>query len=122
MAPPVDEKTTLAPMPPGRFEDPDRPEHVHVGIDVGPLDRKSHVCLGREVKDRLRPRGVEDGVRVADVPDVELCARPGPGRGLPFDRSSSTWTSSPRASSASTTCDPMKPAPPVTTARMRLVS
>src|SRR3954452_7041172 len=37
---------------------------------------------------------------------------------LPFERSSTTVTSSPRASSASTTCEPMKPAPPVTTARM----
>src|SRR4051795_13500500 len=36
---------------------------------------------------------------------------------LPRDRSSSTWTSSPRASNASTTFEPMKPAPPVTIAR-----
>src|SRR4051794_32417349 len=36
----------------------------------------------------------------------------------PLERSSSTCTSSPRARSASTTCEPMKPAPPVTSARM----
>src|SRR2546423_1800926 len=36
----------------------------------------------------------------------------------PLDRSSSTCTSTPRARSASTTCEPMKPAPPVTNARM----
>ena len=38
---------------------------------------------------------------------------------LPVARLSSTCTSSPRASSASTTCEPMKPAPPVTIARTR---
>src|SRR3954453_8307823 len=37
---------------------------------------------------------------------------------LPEERWSSTWTSSPRATSASTRCEPMKPAPPVTTARI----
>src|ERR671937_397246 len=36
---------------------------------------------------------------------------------LPLERSSRTSTSSPRARSASTTCDPMNPAPPVTIAR-----
>src|SRR4029453_12701352 len=36
---------------------------------------------------------------------------------LPFERSSTIVTSSPRASSASTPCEPMKPAPPVTTTR-----
>src|SRR5207302_10787926 len=40
---------------------------------------------------------------------------------LPDARLSSTCTSSPRASSASTTCEPMKPAPPVTTARTPLI-
>ena len=40
---------------------------------------------------------------------------------LPLERSSSTCTSSPRATSASTTCEPMKPAPPVTTARTRRI-
>src|SRR6266540_3384627 len=35
--------------------------------------------------------------------------------------SSSTCTSSPRTSSASTTCEPMKPAPPVTMARTRRI-
>src|SRR5688500_11824752 len=35
----------------------------------------------------------------------------------PLERSSTTSTSSPRATSASTTCEPMKPAPPVTIAR-----
>src|SRR6184192_2251470 len=37
---------------------------------------------------------------------------------LPVTSESSTCTSSPRASSASTTCEPMKPAPPVTIARI----
>src|SRR5919201_5633616 len=36
---------------------------------------------------------------------------------LPVTSESRTWTSSPRASSASATCDPMNPAPPVTIAR-----
>ena len=60
-------------MASGRLEDPDRPEHIHVGVDLGMLDRKPHVRLGGEVKDRLWTHGVEDGVRIADVPDVELC-------------------------------------------------
>src|SRR5918992_5215994 len=38
----------------------------------------------------------------------------------PVERSSRTTTSSPRATSASTRCEPMKPAPPVTIARTRL--
>src|SRR5437762_5257438 len=37
---------------------------------------------------------------------------------FPLEKSSSAFTSSPRASSASTTCEPMKPAPPVTSARI----
>src|SRR5687768_16330939 len=37
--------------------------------------------------------------------------------GRPVERSSRTRTSSPRATSASTRCEPMKPAPPVTIAR-----
>src|SRR5215510_6808038 len=45
------------------------------------------------------------------------CAPSGTFSRLPFERSSTTVTSSPRASSASTTCEPMKPAPPVTTTR-----
>src|SRR5438128_12424171 len=36
---------------------------------------------------------------------------------LPEERSSTTTTSSPRPTSASTRLEPMKPAPPVTTAR-----
>src|SRR5438046_5013947 len=40
---------------------------------------------------------------------------------FPLEKSSSTCTSSRRASSASTTCEPMKPAPPVTTARTRRI-
>src|SRR5439155_1318313 len=40
---------------------------------------------------------------------------------FPLEKSSSTCTSSPRASSAPTTCEPMKPAPPVTTARTRRI-
>src|SRR5918994_265033 len=39
---------------------------------------------------------------------------------LPLERSSRTTTSSPRATRASTTCEPMKPAPPVTIARTRV--
>src|SRR5205809_1873707 len=43
--------------------------------------------------------------------------------GFPCEKSSSTWTSSPRASTASATGEPLKPAPPVTTARTpRIVS
>ena len=55
------------------------------------------------------------------VADVELRAarrRRAPARAGPMTRSSTTTTSSPRASSASATCEPMNPAPPVTIARI----
>src|SRR6184192_1858380 len=45
------------------------------------------------------------------------CAPSGTFSRLPRERSSRTSTSSPRVRSASTTCEPMKPAPPVTIAR-----
>ena len=50
------------------------------------------------------------------VDDVELLERGAAGTFVrsPVERSSTTSTSSPRARNASATCEPMKPAPPVT--------
>ena len=69
------------------------------------------------MEDDLRPRRVEHGVRVADVADVQL----GPARhvlALAGREVVDDVTSSPRATSASATCEPMNPAPPVTIARI----
>src|SRR5882724_6601573 len=50
-----------------------------------------------------------------------ICTPSGTFSRFPREKSSSTCTSSQRASNASTTCEPMKPAPPVTTARTRRI-
>jgi len=78
MAPPVEEKTILAPC---RFEDSRRADDVHVGVVVRSLDRDADVGLRGEVEDRLGADGVEDLVRVPDVGDVQLRRR-----GNPFAR------------------------------------
>ena len=108
----------LRAVPARRLEDAHRADDVDVGVVVGPLDRDAHVRLGGEVEDDLRPHRVEDRVGRADVGHVERRAPAATFSRFPFERSSRTCTSSPRASSASTTCEPMKPAPPVTTARI----
>ena len=62
-------------MPPRRLEHAQRPEHVHVCVVVGAIDRDAHVGLRREVEAHLGSRLVEDGVRVgADVGHVEAGA------------------------------------------------
>ena len=61
--------------------------------------------------------GAASAARVADVELDQLGAgreRPVEVLAPPVERSSTTVTSSPRASSASTRFEPMKPAPPVT--------
>jgi len=63
-------------MPSRGLEHADRADDVHLRVLDGPLDRDTHVSLGREVEDRLRPRLVEDVVEwLADVTDVELGLR-----------------------------------------------
>ena len=56
------------------LEDLDRAEHVDLGVVGRTLDGHAHVGLGGEVEDDLRPHGVEDGVRLADVGDVQFRA------------------------------------------------
>ena len=68
----------------------------------------------------LRERGA-----VADVAALQRAppsSAPARLASLPLDRSSTIVTLSPRATSASTRCEPMNPAPPVTSVRMRLAS
>ena len=74
------------------LEDPNRPEHVHVGVEVEVLDEGPHVRLGGEVEPL--PPGSAEPRPGADVPDVELGAGYDPFA-FPFDRSSSTCAWSP---------------------------
>ena len=99
------------------LEHTQRAEHVggRVGDWVG--DRAADVDLRGEVEDDLGARVCQRvGERAADVEELEprlatTCSR------RPELRSSTTCTSSPRSTSASTSVEPMNPAPPVTTAR-----
>ena len=107
------------------LEDVDRADDVDPRVHGGVGERLAHVDLRGEVEDELRARGVERGAhggRVADVGLVERRAAPRARRSRfsrrPELRSSTIATSSPRARRASTRFDPMKPAPPVTSARM----
>ena len=71
------------------------------------------------MEDDLRPRPRRRPRPGARMSASCSSAPPATFSRFPFERSSRTCTSSPRASSASTTCEPMNPAPPVTTARIR---
>jgi hypothetical protein len=57
-------------VPARGFEHSERPEHVDVRVEVGTLHRHAHVGLRREMKADVRPRLVEDRVRIP--PDVGL--------------------------------------------------
>ena len=59
-------------MPARGLEDPDGTEHVDLCIERGALDGHPDVCLRGEVEHDLRPNGVEDDVRLADVGDVQF--------------------------------------------------
>ena len=54
----------------GRLEHAQRPQHVHLGVEVGPLDGGADVGLRGEVEDRLRTGLGEDVVE--RLPDVSL--------------------------------------------------
>ena len=99
------------------------PSDVDRGVERGLGDRDAHVRLRREMHDRLALRVSRDDrvERLADVVDVQRRGGRHVARACPFERSSTTCTSSPRASSASTTCEPMKPAPPVTRTRIAVI-
>ena len=76
--------------------------------------------LGGEVHDRLTAGArLGDGRRVGDVAATNWCSMPARFARFPaYVSLSSTTTSSPRAASRLTKCDPMKPAPPVTSTRI----
>ncbi len=84
-------------------------------VVIGPRDRDAHVDLRREVVADRRLHAREELVlRLAHVALDEARRPRGGSRACPDERSSRTTTSSPRATSASATCEPMNPAPPVT--------
>ena len=58
-------KTTWRAVAARGLEHAQRPEHVHLGVELGPLDGRADVRLGREVEADVRLRRVERGVRVA---------------------------------------------------------
>ena len=87
-------------------------------------DRVADVDLGGEMEDRVGPRGGEDAVDRGGIGDARRGWKraprlSAPGEVLPAARREVVEdrdTLSPRASSASTRCEPMNPAPPVTSA------
>ena len=104
----------------GGLEDVDRADHVVHRVLVGSRDGDADIGLRCEVEARVGTEVREDvAERLADVPLHELGAA-GTCSRSPRERLSITRTSSPRASSASARCEPMKPAPPVTIARTLL--
>ena len=62
----------LRAVPARGLEDPDRSEHVDVGIVGRAVDRHADVGLGGEVEHDLRLHGVENRVRFPDVGHVQL--------------------------------------------------
>ncbi len=75
------------------FEQPQRSQHVDVGVEVRLPDRAPHVHLGRLVAERLRAELLEDpGAPGADVQLVEQGVF-GKFSLLPVERSSTTATS-----------------------------
>ena len=99
---------------------------------IVPIVLISAVAHGVIDRARARPPARRDGSRPRDrAPRTRRPRRPRRARrprrtwpnafrfsrACPVERSSSTSTESPRSTSASTRCEPMKPAPPVTRAR-----
>jgi hypothetical protein len=94
---------------------------------TGSYDRGAHIDLRRQVEHHLG-LGVARSAPPATARGCRSCAGGTGGRAstgrrrgwptIPLERSSTTSTSWPSASSRSTRVDPMKPAPPVTSARM----
>ena len=124
MAPPVEVKTKRSRAGAGgRLEHVDGADHVEPRVEARVGDRAAHVDLGGQVEDAVGPEGLDRADSSAlGVRDVELGPGVAPASSaparfsrLPLERSSSTSTSSPRRDKASTRCEPMNPAPPVTT-------
>ena len=102
------------------------PLDVDARVVRGVGHRLAHVDLRGQVEDHVRLHAADQlahglARRGRRSPRAARRSR-APARGsraCPVERLSSTVTSSPRASSASTRFEPMKPAPPVTSAFMR---
>src|SRR5215211_415555 len=117
MAPPVELKTTCAPCPRAASSTAIVPSTFTDASSCGrSTETRTSTCAARwqQSSGRASPKTSPSPSRTSCTTSR---APSGTFSRFPFDRSSTTVTSSPRASSASTTCEPMKPAPPVTTAR-----
>ena len=85
---------------------------------AGSATESAHVGLRGEVQHDVGPV-LGDSASSAAASRMSTPANGASTRSrLPLERSSIASTSSPRAASASTRCEPMKPAPPVTSARI----
>src|SRR5262245_29067302 len=112
MAPPVEAKTTCAPAARAASSVLTVPSTLTCASNAGRcIDVPTSACAARW---RTRSASISYGSRMSCSTSR---ARASTNSRRPVERSSTTVTSSPRATSASTTCEPMKPAPPVTTAR-----
>src|SRR5919109_2345191 len=120
MAPPVEEKTTSLPWRLAASSTLTVPSTLIAPSLAGSaVARRTSTCAARwkhssgRASSNTSSSGSRMSASTSRTPSG-TCSR------LPLERSSTTTTSSPRASSASTMCEPMKPAPPVTTARTAL--
>ena len=103
-----------------RFAHVQRAADVDVEVVLRALDRHGDARLRREVADR-RPgrtrRSTSPSCCASRMSKRRSSAAEGTFSSRPAERSSITSTAAPSARNASATCEPMKPAPPVTTTR-----
>src|SRR6266478_1553856 len=121
MAPPVEAKTIFVPCLRAASSTCSVPTTFTSASKSGrSTDTRTSACAARwkqtsgRTSSKTRPASLRMSASWTRTPAATFS-------GLPLEKSSSTCTSAPRASSASTTCEPMKPAPPVTTARTRRI-
>jgi hypothetical protein len=82
-------------------------------------DLRTSICAARWKITSGALRSTASRTASPSATEVVTSSAPAPTRSArPLDRSSTTVTRSPRASTAPTRCDPMNPAPPVTTTRI----
>ncbi len=117
----MDVNTTGASQRPARLDDVEGATHVHVTVAAGILHGGDHARLRGEVVDGIGSDPgdhLAQGLEVDDVLHASARPRSGDARGArPRTDRRLPSPPSPSASRASTTCEPMKPAPPVTIAR-----
>src|SRR6476646_5794378 len=119
MAPPVEEKTTRVPCGSAASSTRTVPSTFTSASSTGSwTDTLTLACAARwkQTSGRTSSKRSPSGSRMSRTSSR---APSGTFSRRPLERSSTTVTSSPRARSASATCEPMKPAPPVTIARTR---